>query len=328
MMSHKIVFMGTPQFAVAPLMALTDNGYNVCCVVTAPDKPTGRGLKLSESEVKKYASLKGIPVLQPESLKDETFINSLKSYNADIFVVVAFRMLPEIVWSIPVLGTFNLHASLLPQYRGAAPINRAIMNGETISGVTTFMIDDKIDTGEILFRSECPLLPDESAGDLHDKLSLMGADLVIKTVRAIISGNVVRTPQNTLIREGELLNEAPKLTKETGKIDWSDESSKIYNLIRGLSPYPAAFSVLTREDKSIPVKIYSAINDPEDSLLPASELTDSQPGDILSDNKSFLKVKCKSGYIGITSIQASGKKRLGIKEFLAGTRDICSYKFE
>ncbi len=326
-MSHRIVFMGTPQFAVAPLKALTDNGYDVCCVVTAPDKPTGRGLKLSESEVKRFATNAGIPILQPESLKDEVFINNLKSFNADIFVVVAFRMLPKVVWSIPSLGTFNLHASLLPQYRGAAPINRVIMNGESVSGVTTFMIDDKIDTGEILFRSECPVLPDESAGDLHDKLMLLGADLVVKTVDSILSGNVVSTPQSTLIAHGEPLRDAPKLTKETGKIDWSDNCSKIYNLIRALSPYPGAFSTLTNESREIPVKIYSSVNNMQNTDLNIAE-SNHNPGDIISDNRNYLRVKCGNGYLEITSIQASGKKRLSIKEFLSGIRDICSYKFE
>ncbi len=326
-MNHRIVFMGTPQFAVVPLKSLTDNGYDVCCVVTAPDKPTGRGLKLSESEVKRFAANAGIPLLQPESLKDEKFINALKSFNADIFVVVAFRMLPKVVWSIPALGTFNLHASLLPQYRGAAPINRVIMNGESLSGVTTFMIDDKIDTGEILFRSECPVLPDESAGDLHDKLMLLGAELVVKTVDSILSGNVVSTPQSTLIAHGEPLIDAPKLTKETGKIEWSDKSSKIYNLIRALSPYPGAFSTLICENREIPVKIYSSVNDHENKDLNTTE-TNHSPGDIISDNRSYLKVRCGSGYLDIKSIQASGKKRLDIKEFLSGIRDICSYKFE
>lgn len=316
----RVVFMGTPGFAVAPLKALFDKGYNVCAVVTAPDKPVGRGLKMSMSDVKEYALANGIQVFQPLSLKDESFLDDLIKLNAHIFVVVAFRMLPKAVWSIPEFGTFNLHASLLPQYRGAAPINHAIMNGEKKSGVTTFIIDEKIDTGEILLQRECEIGVSETAGELHDKLMNLGADLVCETVDLIINGQANAINQSSLVTGGNSLKEAPKLDKNTGKIDWNCHSVKIFNQIRGLSPYPAAYSSLIKDDTTIPVKIYSALLEDDSSKLDA--------GGILTDGKTFLKVRCNDGYISITSIQAAGKKRLNIREFLAGFRDISLYKFE
>jgi len=326
-MRCKIVYMGTPDFAVAPLRGILDAGHEVCAVVTIPDKPVGRGQKLSQSSVKLFALERGLKVLQPESLKEDSFITELKSFNADLFIIVAFRMLPRVVWSIPALGTFNLHASLLPQYRGAAPINRAVINGESVTGVTTFMIDDKIDTGEILFSRECAIEREDSAGDLHDKLMVIGSELVVETIDAIISGRAERTPQSRLINGNNTLREAPKLTKETSVINWEQTNIQIYNLIRGLSPYPCANSVLTREDKAIPVKIYSSTT--EFSAIPDSDISFRlKPGEIESDNRSFLRVGCGRGSIKITSIQAAGKKRLEIREFLSGIREIGSYKFE
>ena len=316
----RVVFMGTPGFAVAPLKALFDKGYNVCAVVTAPDKPVGRGLKMSMSDVKEYALANGIQVFQPLSLKEESFLDEIKELNAHIFVVVAFRMLPKAVWSIPEFGTFNLHASLLPQYRGAAPINHAIMNGEKKSGVTTFIIDEKIDTGEVLLQRECEIGEYETAGELHDKLMNIGADLVCETVDLIINGEANAINQSSLVTGGNSLKEAPKLDKNTGKIDWNSHSVKIFNQIRGLSPYPSAYSTLIKDDTTIPVKIYSALLEDGSSELDA--------GGILTDGKTFLKVRCNGGFISITSIQAAGKKRLNIREFLAGFRDISLYKFE
>ena len=316
----RVVFMGTPGFAVAPLKALFDNGYNICAVVTAPDKPVGRGLKMSMSDVKEYALANGLQVFQPLSLKEESFLEDLKALNAHIFIVVAFRMLPKAVWSIPQYGTFNLHASLLPQYRGAAPINHAIMNGEKKSGITTFFIDEKIDTGEILLQKECEIGEFETAGELHDKLMNMGADLVCETVNLIINGQANAINQSAMAPEGITLKEAPKLDKNTGKIDWNSHSVKIFNLIRGLSPYPAAYSTFINDNTTLPVKIFSATRE-----VISSEL---EIGQILTDGKTFMKVRCNDGFISIKSIQAAGKKRLNIREFLAGFRDISLYKFE
>lgn len=323
-MGSRIIYLGTPEFAVAPLKAILDAGHEVCAVVTAPDKPTGRGLQISESAVKKFATERGLPVLQPLSLKDKEFINTLTGYNADIFVVVAFRMLPKEVWSIPRFGTFNLHASLLPDYRGAAPINHAVINGEKITGVTTFMIDDKIDTGEIIARKECPISDTDSAGTLHDKLMDLGSALVTETIESVISGKAELIPQSRIIKDNTQLKEAPKLTKETSLINWNKSAVDVYNLIRGLSPYPAAYSTMYNDSREITVKIYSAIpetagDNPGNSYL--------KPGEIDSDNKTYLRVACGDGSLKITSIQAAGKKRLDIKDFLAGIRDITSYKF-
>ncbi len=311
--------MGTPHFATEPLKALLNNNFEITAVVTAPDRATGRGLKTTPSDVKVFAESKGIPVLQPESLKESSFISALKQLDAEIFVVVAFRMLPEIVWSIPSKGTFNLHASLLPQYRGAAPINHAIINGETKTGVTTFMIDHNIDTGAILFQEECEIGEQETAGELHDKLMKIGASLVVKTAMAISEGNLTPTLQSSLLKSNDTLKTAPKLSKECGRIVWEKDCTDIYNLIRGLSPYPAAHSVLTAVDKTIPVKIFGSHPDLQHNTL--------KPGEIESDNKSYLRVGCKKGSLLLKSIQAAGKKRLSIREFLAGTRDIATFRF-
>ncbi len=300
----KIVFMGTPDFAVASLDALVQANFDVVAVVTAPDKPAGRGQKLSESAVKKYAVEKGIPVLQPEKLKNPEFIEQLKSYQADLQVVVAFRMLPEVVWNMPPNGTINLHGSLLPQYRGAAPINHAIINGEKESGVTTFFLTHEIDTGNIILSDRTPITDEETAGDLHDKLMHIGANLLVKTLKAIEAGEVSEQPQP----QSGNLKHAPKIFKEDCKIDWNNPVQMIYNLIRGLSPYPTAFTFLN--DKTL--KIFKA------------EIEHKEPGIVaggfLTDGKTFLKFAAKDGFIKLLDIQYEGKKRMPIEDFLRGIR--------
>ena len=310
----RIVYMGTPEFAVAPLDALVKNGYKVVGVVTVADKPSGRGLKVNESAVKKYAVEHGIPVLQPLKLKDPEFLEQLAAWKADLFVVVAFRMLPEAVWTMPPLGTFNLHAALLPQYRGAAPINWAVINGEKMSGVTTFMIDKDIDTGGIMLRQECRIGPDETAGDLHDKLMPLGADLVVQTVEGLIQKNIETRVQRSFIQGSEVLKPAPKLTRELCHIDWNAPTDQIYNLIRGLSPYPTAFTELVRDGAApVQLKIFRA----EKADAPAG----TAPGTILSDGKSSLRIATADGAIELKDIQLAGKKRMETGAFLAGFRD-------
>lgn len=324
----KIVFMGTPDFAVASLHALVTAGFNVVGVVTAADKPAGRGQKLQESAVKQYAVAKGIQVLQPLKLKDPLFIAELSSLEADLQVVVAFRMLPEIVWNMPPKGTINLHASLLPQYRGAAPINHAIINGEHESGVTTFFLQHEIDTGNVIFSEKVRIAADETAGDLHDKLMNVGAELLVKTVRAIEAGNYTEQPQHdgvslpklneraenvenveTIERNAHTtLKHAPKIFKEFCQIDWAQPAEKIYNLIRGLSPYPTAFTQLN--DKTL--KIFKAeLEDKEPGI---------SPGGFLTDGKGYLKFAARDGFIKLTDVQYEGKKRMSIEEFLRGMR--------
>lgn len=296
----KIVFMGTPEFAVPSLDILVKNGFNIACVVTVPDKPQGRGLKLSQSEVKKYALEHNLPILQPEKLKDEKFIKYLEELSPDIIVVVAFRILPREVYSLAKLGAFNLHASLLPKYRGAAPINWAIINGETKTGVTTFFLDDKVDTGNIIFQEEVDINSDETAGDLHDKLMQIGANLVLKTVRAILNNDAPRIQQSDL-----KATPAPKIFKEHCKIDWNNPMEKIHNLIRGLSPYPAAFTTY----KGKIVKIYkSEKTNTKVDLLPGSVLV----------TKEDLFIACNDSYLKIIELQLEGKKRLKTEEFLRG----------
>ncbi|GAA3976906.1 methionyl-tRNA formyltransferase [Pedobacter ginsengiterrae] len=300
----KIVFMGTPDFAVASLDALVQASFNVVAVITAPDKPAGRGQKINESAVKRYAVEKGIPVLQPEKLKNPEFLEELKSYEADLQVVVAFRMLPEVVWNMPSKGTINLHGSLLPQYRGAAPINHAIINGEKESGVTTFFLTHTIDTGDIILSVKTPIADDETAGELHDKLMVIGANLLVKTVTAIAEGNFTEQPQP----QSDVLKHAPKIFKDDCKINWNNPSQLIYNLIRGLSPYPTAFTLLN--DKTL--KIFKA------------ELENKEPGiaagGFLSDGKTYLKFATKDGFIKLLDIQYEGKKRMLIEDFLRGMR--------
>ncbi|KQM77263.1 methionyl-tRNA formyltransferase [Pedobacter sp. Leaf216] len=296
--------MGTPDFAVASLDALVQANFDVVAVVTAPDKPAGRGQKMNESAVKKYAVEKGIPVLQPEKLKNPEFIEELRSYQADLQVVVAFRMLPVVVWSMPAKGTINLHGSLLPQYRGAAPINHAIINGEKESGVTTFFLKEEIDTGDIILSDSVAIADNDTAGDLHDKLMVIGAKLLVKTLHAIEAGDVNEQPQP---QSGELKH-APKIFKEDCKIDWNNTAQRIHNLIRGLSPYPTAFTLLN--DKNL--KVFKA------------EIEDKEPGiaagGFLTDGKTYLKFAAKDGFINLLDIQYEGKKRMLIEDFLRGMR--------
>ena len=313
----RIVYMGTPEFAVAPLDALIRGGYKVVGVVTVADKPSGRGLKVNESAVKQYAVAHGIPVLQPVKLKDPEFLQALAAWKADLFVVVAFRMLPEQVWSMPRLGTFNLHAALLPQYRGAAPINWAVINGEKMTGVTTFMIDKDIDTGGIILRQECRIRPDETAGELHDELMAIGSDLVLQTVEGLIQHNVELRVQRSFIQGSEELKPAPKLTKELCHIDWARPTDEVYNLIRGLSPYPAAFATLQRLEETTTLKVFRTEKRPD---LHAA------PGTVLSDGKSYFAVATADGALEITDLQLSGKKRMAAADFLKGFRDPESWR--
>ena len=324
----RIVYMGTPEFAVAPLDELIKTGHNIVGVVTVADKASGRGLKINESAVKKYAVEHNIPVLQPVSLKDPEFLESLKAWNADLFVVVAFRMLPKVVWEMPKLGTFNLHAALLPQYRGAAPINWAVINGDKATGVTTFMIDDGMDTGGIMFREQCLIGPDENVGHIHDKLMNLGSDLVVQTVDAIIEKHVETRVQKSFIQGSEILRPAPKLTRELMHIDWTVKTKYAYNLIRGLSPYPAAFTELTKDDKVLQMKIYAAskvLGDEFKTMLEQNGLETAVPGTILSDGKTYLAIATSDGAINVTELQLSGKKRMAVKDFLIGFREPQTY---
>lgn len=303
----RIIFMGTPDFAVASLKALIEAGEEVVAVVTGPDKPAGRGQKMHSSAVKQFAVPQNIPVLQPVKLRDPEFLEELKSFQADLQVVVAFRMLPEIVWNMPPKGTINVHASLLPNYRGAAPINHAILNGEKSSGVTTFLLQHEIDTGNILFFTEVPITETDNAGDLHDKLMVAGAELLIKTVNAIKEGKVNPIPQDELSSNQELKH-APKIFKEDCLIDWDKSTEEVFNQIRGLSPYPAAFTYL--DDKVL--KIYSA----EKEVVGHSE----KPGSYISDGKTNIKFATADGFISLSEIQIEGKKRMAVTDFLRGYR--------
>jgi methionyl-tRNA formyltransferase len=313
---------------VAPLDALIKNGYEVVGVVTVADKASGRGLKVNESAVKKYAVEHNIPVLQPISLKDPEFLEALKAWKADLFVVVAFRMLPKVVWEIPKMGTFNLHAALLPQYRGAAPINWAVINGEKTTGVTTFMIDEGMDTGGIMYRYDCKIGPDETVGEVHDKLMAMGSELVVNTVEAIFENNVEFRPQKSFIQGSEILKPAPKLTRELCHIDWRSSTKDIYNLIRGLSPYPAAFTELVKGDKVTQMKIYQTAKvegEAYSEMLAQCSMETAAPGAILSDGKTFLAIATADGAISVTELQLAGKKRMAVKDFLIGFREPQTY---
>ena len=324
----RIVYMGTPEFAVAPLDELIKNGYNVVGVVTVADKASGRGLKINESAVKKYAVEHNIPVLQPISLKDPEFLEALKAWKPDLFAVVAFRMLPKVVWEIPKLGTFNLHAALLPQYRGAAPINWAVINGEKTTGVTTFMIDEGMDTGGSMYRYDCRIEPEDTAGDVHDKLMEIGAKLVVNTVEAIIDRNVELRVQKSFIQGSEILHPAPKLTRELCHIDWDGKTRNIYNLIRGLSPYPAAFTELSKDDKALQLKIYKSVRitgEDYQAMLEENGLSSAAPGTVLSDGKNYLAFSTADGAISVTELQLAGKKRMAVKDFLIGFREPQTY---
>ena len=291
--------MGTPEFAVPSLRILVENGYNVVAVITAPDRPAGRGLKLKYSDVKEEALIHNIPVLQPTNLKSPEFLEELKSYNANLQIVVAFRMLPEAVWNMPEIGTFNLHGSLLPQYRGAAPINWAVMNGEKETGCTTFFLKHKIDTGDIIFQEKINIGEDENVGSVYARLMSKGSDLVLETVKQIELDNVKTSPQDESIE----LKSAPKIFKETCKIDWSKTTDQIHNHIRGLSPYPAAWTMLNNKV----LKIYKA-----------SKTTEILKSDFETDSKSYMKFKTSDGAINLIEIQIEGKKRMLIEDFLRG----------
>jgi methionyl-tRNA formyltransferase len=312
MKNLRLVFMGTPEFAVATLGSLLMNGFNVVGVVTAPDKPAGRGRKVTKSAVKEFAEISSLPVMQPSDLNDPEFIDQLKILKADLFIVVAFRMLPEAVWKIPPLGTINLHASLLPDYRGAAPINHAIINGETLTGVTTFLIDDKIDTGNILLREEVQIYPFENAGDLHDRLMKQGARLVVNTISGLVENKLHAVPQKRLSCHEKPLKLAPKIHSADCIIDWNNDPVKIHNLIRGLAPSPCAISWFKSDSTIVSFKIYESKPEFENHSL--------KPGTIYSDGKYYLKISCKDGFINISSLQLEGKKRLTATEFLRGFR--------
>ncbi len=303
----RIIFMGTPEFALESLKKIIDENFQVVCVVTAPDKPAGRGKKIRESPVKKFAVQQNIPVLQPPNLKDIEFINDLNSFNAHLNVVVAFRMLPEAVWAMPPEGTINLHASLLPDYRGAAPINRVIMNGEKITGLSTFFIEKDIDTGKLILQEKVQVPSHMNAGELHDTLMVEGATLLIKTIELVISGNVSPKPQ-PLVKEPKT---APKIHSEDCKIPWNKDAITIYNFIRGLSPYPGAWTeIAIQGSEIIKVKIFEA------NVLSGS--SENKVGSFLSDNKTYLKVAVDEGFLFINELQVPGKRRMGIKDFLLG----------
>lgn len=301
--------MGTPGFAVASLEKLVAGGYNVVAVVTVPDKPAGRGQQVQQSEVKQFAVQHDIPVLQPEKLKSPEFLEALKALRADLQIVVAFRMLPEAVWQMPPMGTFNLHGSLLPHYRGAAPINRAVMNGETKTGVTTFFLQHEIDTGNIIFREETPIGPDETAGDVHDRLMHIGATLVVKTVDAIASGSYPQVPQSTLLAPGEPVKTAPKIFRDDCRIDWKQHGKKIHDHVRGLSPYPGAWTMLHVADPAVapvPVKIFRTRFLAEDDAANKNS------------EEKFPLIKVEGGFLRVEELQVPGKKRMKSEEFLRG----------
>ena len=308
----RIAYFGTPEFAASQLEAIIGAGYEVAVVVTMPDKPAGRGRKIQYSDVKMTAMEHNLPLLQPEKLKDPGFLEQLASYQANLFIVVAFRMLPALVWQMPALGTFNLHASLLPQYRGAAPINFAIINGETETGLTTFFLNEEIDKGAVIMREKVSIRPDETAGELHDELMLLGNKVVVETIKKIESGQVSALAQDELT-EGQVLKPAPKITKEFCNIDWKQDCQTVYNHIRGQSPYPAAHTQLVSENgEAIDLKVFSSEIERCLHGLPI--------GSVVTDNKKHLKIALSDGYICLTNIQQSGKKSMPIDDFLRGTQ--------
>lgn len=306
----RIVFMGTPDFAVAPLDALLNAGFNIVGVVTNPDKQAGRGRKIQESAVKIYAKEKGLTILQPEKFREESFLNSLKELRADLQVVVAFKMLPELVWNMPPLGTINIHASLLPHYRGAAPLNWAIINGEKETGVSTFLLKHEIDTGNIIMQERVVIGDDETVGELHDKLMYKGAELIVKTIQAVESGDYMLIDQEIALK-GELSIHAPKIFKEDCKIDWSKDIDNIYNLVRGLSPYPAAWTTFNDlQGNELSLKIFKLKKEKTNHGV--------MIGNLISDSKTYLKIAVQGGYLHLDEIQMSGKKRMNILDFLRG----------
>ncbi len=337
--SLRIVFMGTPEFAVASLDALVKAGCNIVGVITAPDKPAGRGMKLTESAVKKYAVENKLNVLQPEKLKNENFLNELRSLNADLQIVVAFRMLPEMVWNMPAMGTVNLHGSLLPQYRGAAPINWAVINGEKETGVTTFKLKHEIDTGDILLQESFPIGENETAGEVHDRMKEIGAQLLLKTVKGLAEETLEETPQSSFVSDSELptpaapsaslrrpkdsrlLKHAPKIFTDTCKIDFTKSTTEVHNLIRGLSPFPGAFTFL----KGKMMKIYksemelSTSGQTETSAV-AGQAVRPEVDNYQTDGKSVLKFACADGFILVKELQLEGKKKMNVGDFLRGYR--------
>jgi methionyl-tRNA formyltransferase len=310
----KIVFLGTPDFAVASLRALVEAGHDVVAVVTAPDKPAGRGLKMQQSAVKEYAVVAGLKVLQPQRLKDPEFLEELHALKPDLGIVIAFRMLPEVVWAAPRLGTFNLHASLLPQYRGAAPINWAVINGETMTGVTTFFLNSEIDKGAILGRREVAITPDDTAGTLHDKLMNVGAQLVLETVKNIADGTAVAHEQPL---DDSNLKPAPKIFRDDCRIDWNRTMAELHNFVRGLSPYPAAWSTLGGGET---VKIFKVrpVEPSQESASGSSLCGHALPGTTHSDGRTFLHIACADGWLAIEELQLAGKKHMPIEDFLRG----------
>lgn len=318
----RIVYMGTPDFAVESLRALVEGRYNVVGVITMPDKPVGRhGSVLQASPVKEYALSQNLPVLQPEKLKDEAFLDALRALNADLQIVVAFRMLPEVVWDMPRFGTFNLHASLLPQYRGAAPINWAVINGDTETGVTTFFLTHEIDTGKIIRQKHLPIADTDDVGVVHDALMAIGAGLVTETVDLLLEGKVDAVPQEEFFKDAAELRPAPKIFKDTCRINWNQPLKKIYDFIRGLSPYPAAWTELVAPDGSrMALKVYKT------EKHPASH--DLVTGTIHTDAKSYIDVAVEDGYIRLLAVQLAGKKRMEVKDFLNGFKQIGDYTVE
>ena len=310
----KIVFFGTPDFAVESLKRLVDAGYNVAAVVTMPDKPAGRGHHMYQSDVKRFAVEHGLPVLQPASLKDEAFIGDLQAIGAQLFIVIAFRMLPQAVWQMPPLGTFNLHASLLPRYRGAAPINWAVMNGDTETGVTTFFLKHEIDTGDVIQQRSVAIGRHDNVEAVHDRLMLMGADMVLETVDAIIGGTVKPIPQDQMLTAGQQATPAPKIFKDTCRIDWTRTAEQLYNHIRGLSPYPAAWTTMTSPDGTTTMLKVFATSEP----MPFAGDEKPAPGTIDCDNKKTLRVACQDGWLQVLSLQPSGKKRMDTDAYLRG----------
>ena len=315
----RIVYMGTPDFAVESLRALVEGGYNIVGVITMPDKPVGRhGSVLQPSPVKEYAVSKGLPVLQPAKLKDEAFLSELRALKADLQIVVAFRMLPEVVWNMPRLGTFNLHASLLPQYRGAAPINWAVINGDTETGATTFFLTHEIDTGKIIRQKHLPIADTDDVGTVHDALMAMGSGLVLETVDLLLEGKTDAVPQEEFYKDPSELRPAPKIFKETCRIDWHQPVKKVYDFIRGLSPYPAAWTeIVSPEGVRAVLKVYQAEKHPAAHNHPV--------GTIMTDTKNYMDVAVEDGYLRLLSVQLAGKKRVSIADFLNGFKQIGEY---
>jgi len=307
----RIIYMGTPEFAIPPLKSLLEKGYNVVAVVTAPDKQAGRGQKMQFPPVKAFALDHQLKLFQPEKLREESFVSNLKSLKPDLQVVVAFRMLPEVVWSIPSIGTFNLHASLLPNYRGAAPINRVIINGEKETGLTTFFIDQHIDSGNILLQRKVPVYDTDNAGTLHDRLMLEGAGLVIETVDRLVAGEIRAVSQDTLMNDSDGIRTAPKITREDCRINWDRPGKAVHNFIRGMTPYPGPYAYLSNEKgEHILFKFY------ETSFIPKAHRAD--PGTVSTDNRTYLHIAVNDGWIAVHTLQQSGKRVMPLEEFLRG----------